>query len=64
MDIKNKRVLVLGGFGLVGQAVIRRMMGAPESEKPAYIVITSIKQSEAESAVSYFKKLYAGRGTE
>jgi len=67
MDIKDKRVLVLGGFGLVGQAVIKRMMGSPSSksaDKPAHIVITSIRQSEAESAVSYFEKLYAGRGTE
>ena len=59
MDVKNKRILVLGGFGLVGQAVIKRLM----REKPAHIVITSLHQAEAESAVDYFDKLYADEET-
>lgn len=59
MDIKNKRILVLGGFGLVGQAVIKRLM----REEPAHIVITSMHRHEAESAVRYFEDLYAGRDT-
>jgi hypothetical protein len=59
MDVKNKRILVLGGFGLVGQAVIKRLM----REKPAHIVITSLLQAEAESAVDYFDKLYADEET-
>ncbi len=66
MDIKGKSILVLGGFGLVGQAVIKRMMRAGErgaeqsssAEQPAHIVITSLEQAEAESAVEYFRNLY------
>ena len=66
MDLKNKSVLVLGGFGLVGQAVIKRMMHAPhgalakaEGEgRPSHIVITSLARSEAEEAVKYFQELY------
>ena len=57
MDIKNKSILVLGGFGLVGQAVIKRMMQS-NSEQPSHIVITSLVKAEAESAVDYFRKLY------
>src|ERR1035437_8553478 len=59
MDIKDKSILVLGGFGLVGQAVIKRMMRAGDgSEQPAHIVITSLGKAEAESAVDYFRTLY------
>ncbi len=57
MDIKGKRVLVLGGFGLVGQAVIKRLMHS-EDERPSHIVITSLGQAEADSAARYFEKLY------
>jgi len=68
MDIKEKRVLVLGGFGLVGQAVIKRLMREDErlkngSSRPSHIIITSLKQSEAEAAVEYFEKLYPGGET-
>src|SRR4051812_61835 len=59
MDIQNKRILVLGGYGLAGQAVIRRLM----REKPAHIVITSIHQHEAESAVEMFEKTYSKEDT-
>src|ERR1035437_3729015 len=54
MDLQNKRILVLGGFGLGGQAVIKRLM----IEKPAHVVITSLRRDEAESAVKLFKKRY------
>lgn len=59
MDIKGKRILVLGGYGLVGQAVVKRLM----HEKPAHVVITSLVQSEAESAVEMFRKLYTSEST-
>ena len=44
MDIKNKTVLVLGGWGLVGNAVTRKLV----PEEPKQIIVTSLKQSEAE----------------
>ncbi|MFI5202247.1 MAG: short-chain dehydrogenase [Candidatus Kapaibacterium sp.] len=63
MDIKDKSILVLGGFGLVGQAVIKRMMRSNSSEQPSHIVITSLGKAEAESAVEYFRKLYKDEET-
>lgn len=59
MDIKGKRILVLGGYGLVGQAVIKRLM----LEGPSHIVITSLKRDEAESAAKHFEDLYGNSHT-
>jgi hypothetical protein len=47
MDIKNKTVLVLGGFGLVGNAVTRKLV----AEKPKRIITTSLFKEEAELEV-------------
>ncbi len=47
MDIQNKTVLVLGGWGLVGTAVARNLV----AENPKNIVITSLRFSEAQDAV-------------
>jgi hypothetical protein len=59
MDIKGKRILVLGGYGLVGQAVINRLM----AEGPSHIVITSLKRDEAESAVKHFEAQHGNSHT-
>ncbi|MDF1612649.1 short-chain dehydrogenase [Stygiobacter electus] len=48
MNIQNKTVLVLGGWGLVGNAVIRKIV----PEKPKRIIVTSLKKEEAEDAVN------------
>ncbi|MBM4171872.1 MAG: short-chain dehydrogenase [Ignavibacteria bacterium] len=47
MDIQNKTVLVLGGWGLVGNAVIRKLV----PENPKRIIVTSLKKEEAEEEV-------------
>lgn len=47
MDIQNKTVLVLGGWGLVGTAVARNLV----AENPKNIIITSLRLSEAQEAV-------------
>jgi len=47
MDIRDKSVLVLGGYGLVGQAVVRRLA----QEAPRRIVILSLRRAAAEEAV-------------
>jgi NAD(P)-dependent dehydrogenase (short-subunit alcohol dehydrogenase family) len=47
MDITGKSVLVLGGFGLVGQAVARRLI----PEAPRRIALLSLRREEAEEAV-------------
>jgi hypothetical protein len=48
MDIRDRDVLILGGYGLVGQAVARRLM--PES--PRRMILLSLKREEAEEAVA------------
>lgn len=43
MDIKNKKVLILGGWGLVGSAIARQII----EQEPSQIVLTSLRESEA-----------------
>ncbi|MEX2089442.1 MAG: short-chain dehydrogenase [Bacteroidota bacterium] len=58
MDIKNKSVLVLGGWGLVGSAVCRQMM----HEEPKRIIVTSLLESEAREAVATMQHEYPKAG--
>ncbi|TAK12636.1 MAG: short-chain dehydrogenase [Anaerolineae bacterium] len=51
MDIKGKNALVLGGFGLVGMAVCRRLL----EHDPARLVVGSLWKQEAEQAVAELK---------
>jgi hypothetical protein len=48
MDISGKGILILGGYGLVGQAIARRLI--PES--PRRLVLLSLRREEAEEAVA------------
>lgn len=43
MDIKNKKVLILGGWGLVGSATARKIMEG----KPKQVILTSLLKHEA-----------------
>ncbi len=52
MDIKGRTVLVLGGGGLVGSAVCRKLV----EEKPKRIIVTSLLRSEAQEAIRILKK--------
>jgi NAD(P)-dependent dehydrogenase (short-subunit alcohol dehydrogenase family) len=47
MDLRDKTVLILGGAGLVGIAVARKML----ESRPERIVIGSLRREEAEGAV-------------
>ncbi len=58
MDIQNKTVLVLGGFGLVGSAVARKLV----KDNPKKIIITSLFLSEAKDAVEKFEKEFPEKG--
>lgn len=58
MDIQNKTLLVLGGWGLVGSAVCRQMM----PEKPKRIIVTSLLDSEAREAVETLRREYPDVG--
>lgn len=53
MDINGKTILVLGGWGLVGAAVCRRLF----SEGPSKIIVTSLRRAEAEDAVAEMRTL-------
>lgn len=46
MDISGKTILVLGGWGLVGSAVCRKLL----QQNPACLIVTSLQQTEAEAA--------------
>jgi hypothetical protein len=58
MNIQNKTVLVLGGWGLVGSALSRKLV----AEHPKHIIITSLKLSEAQEAVTKLEKEFPGKG--
>lgn len=58
MDIQNKTVLVLGGWGLVGSAICRNLV----AEKPKRIIVASMKRAEAEEAVAQLRKEFPKTG--
>jgi hypothetical protein len=47
MEIKDRTILVLGGYGLVGMAVCRQLM----YEKPDTLIVSSLLEDEAHKAV-------------
>lgn len=51
MEIRNKRVLVLGGWGLVGMAVCRKIL----HEAPDELIVASLTEGEAREAVTRLK---------
>lgn len=55
MDLKNRRVLILGGWGLVGGAIARALI----HEEPRAIVIHSLRRSEAQEAVVALERRFA-----
>src|SRR5258706_8415435 len=58
MDIKNRTVLVLGGWGLVGSAICRKLV----DEQPKRIIVTSLLRSEADEAVKILRKEFPHAG--
>jgi hypothetical protein len=54
MQIKGSRILLLGGWGLVGAAISRELM----KHSPSRIYISSLKQHEAEEAVENLRNEY------
>ena len=57
MDIKDRSVLVLGGGGLVGSAICRKLV----EEKPKRIIVTSLLRSETEDAIGALRKEFPGQ---
>jgi hypothetical protein len=58
MNIQNKTVLVLGGWGLVGNSVARKLV----EDNPKRIIITSLKLSEAKEAVIKLEEEFPQKG--
>lgn len=58
MDIKNRSVLILGGWGLVGSAICHKLI----EEKPKKLIVTSLLRGEAEDAVASLRKEFPKLG--
>jgi len=54
MDIQNKTILVLGGWGLVGSAICHKLM----EEHPRRIIVSSLLESEAREAAEQLRREY------
>jgi hypothetical protein len=52
VDIRDKKVLVLGGYGLVGMAVCRELLDGSRRRPPREIQIHSLRAEESEAARS------------
>lgn len=52
MEVQGRTILVLGGGGMVGKAICRRLL----RDKPAHIVIASIDQAGAERAAALIRQ--------
>ena len=58
MDIQGKTVLVIGGWGLVGSAICRRIM----TERPKRMIVTSLTRAQAMEAVAGLSHDYPEAG--
>ncbi len=58
MDIQGKTVLVLGGWGLVGSAICRKIA----EHQPRQIIVTSLHEGEAKEAVATLRKEFPKAG--
>ncbi len=61
MELHKKTVLVLGGWGLVGSAICRKVM----EDTPKRIIVTSLLEWEARDAVAHLREEFpkSGRNT-
>ena len=54
MDITNRRILVLGGWGLVGMAVVQRLL----EKNPQKLIISSLREEEAKEAKNMLSGMF------
>ncbi|MCX6146091.1 MAG: short-chain dehydrogenase [Candidatus Kapabacteria bacterium] len=55
MRIEGSRILILGGWGLVGSAITRKLM----EHSPKELIVSSLKKEEAEDAISDLRKEFS-----
>ncbi|MBS1271775.1 MAG: hypothetical protein MAGBODY4_00907 [Candidatus Marinimicrobia bacterium] len=60
MDIRDKRILVLGGWGLVGRAISKRLL----TRGPSQLIVTSLRERETNEIVDVLEPLGKKYGTE
>lgn len=60
MTIEGSKILVLGGWGLVGAAICHKLM----EYNPGMLIVSSLKQSEAEDAIQMLRNEYPDRNPE
>ena len=60
MNLKNAKVLILGGWGLVGSAVAKKLI---ENEVKT-LIISSLKESEAKEAIDHLQEEYGSKAPE
>ncbi|MEN3026667.1 MAG: short-chain dehydrogenase [Chlorobiota bacterium] len=60
MRLESQTVLVLGGWGLVGSAVCRRIL----QESPKRLIVTSLRRTEAEEAAADLRQLFPSASIE
>jgi NAD dependent epimerase/dehydratase family enzyme len=56
MDIQGKKIMILGGWGLVGTAILRRL----SLHQPKEVVLLSLKKEEAKTACENMLKETTG----
>ncbi len=54
MEIADTKILILGGWGLVGSAIARALL----AERPAEIVVHSLREAEAEAGAAELRSEY------
>jgi len=56
MELRDKTILILGGSGLVGRAITRRLL----EHRPAKIVLVARYESEVQEAAQHFSRSAGG----
>lgn len=59
MRIKNSKILVIGGWGLVGAAICKQLM----KFNPSELIVTSLRESEAKEAVADLENQFKNSNT-
>ena len=59
MDIKGKRIMIFGGWGLVGQAIAKQLL----EEQPSEMIVTSLRKNEAKEIQDILNNHPLNQGT-